>query len=487
MKRWSSELGRLAVATGWIAEGRWGMGLVVSTLLPSSVIPVVSTGLGVGLLALSLWLTVRAFGADRCASVCAVSVAITVPVLPFTMSFATFAHGIGFASLAAAGFILLIRRATHTAHFTVAALLAAFAISVYQPMIFALTALVVVDLCRTDLKLADKTRLRGVLTLVGALGLYLLIDQIVRRVLQADTTQYVESYIDLKGLLAHPLDRIARSTRNTWSVFYVGTDLFVLHSPWMGLFMGVALLACAKSLILAKGMARSAPLMTAVLLLALPMLAEMVSANGVPLRSSVYLPFIVALVGTTALMNSGTGLRLSLYTLSLLAVLGNSAVNNRLYAAANFAYERDRLLAHDIVREIEKVVALDKSSLKDVRLEVVGIKSWPDSPLIPKRETLGASFFEWGGVSRSRTAALLRISVSIFEMRQTPRSFLSYPSLWTCQAGPSMVGCDASGMSSSSSSASTLLQRSGCCVLRGPRSSAVDGRSTASALLALQA
>jgi hypothetical protein len=402
------DTGRRAIAELWIAQGRWGMG-IVTTLIPSSVVPVVSPGLGVGLLALSLWLTVeRAFGADRCASVCAVSVAITLPVLPFTMSFATFAHGIGFACLAASGFILLIRRANHAVHFTTAALLAAFAISVYQPMIFALAALVVVDLCRTDLKLADKTRLRGVLTLVGALGLYFLIDQIVRRVLQADMTQYVDSYIDLKGLLAHPLDRITRATRDTWSVFHVPKDLFVLHSPGLELFMGVALLACVRTLILAKGTSRSAPLITAMLLLALPTVAEMVSTYSAPLRSMVYLPFVVALIGTMAFMISGTGLRLSLYALTLLAVLGNSDVNNRLYAAGNFAYERDRFFAHDIMREIEKVVARDKSSLNELRLEVVGIKSWQDSPLIPKRETLGASFFEWGGVSRSRTAAFLR-------------------------------------------------------------------------------
>jgi len=161
-------------------------------------------------------------------------------------------------------------------------------------------------------------------------------------------------------------------------------------------------------LILAKGTSRSAPLITAMLLLALPTVAEMVSTYSAPLRSMVYLPFVVALIGTMAFMISGTGLRLSLYALTLLAVLGNSDVNNRLYAAGNFAYERDRFFAHDIMREIEKVVARDKSSLNELRLEVVGIKSWQDSPLIPKRETLGASFFEWGGVSRSRTAAFLR-------------------------------------------------------------------------------
>src|SRR5690349_1316373 len=67
------DIGRRAVARLWIAQGRWGMGLA-TTLLPSSVVPVVSTALGIGLLALALWLVVEhAFGADRCASVCAVS------------------------------------------------------------------------------------------------------------------------------------------------------------------------------------------------------------------------------------------------------------------------------------------------------------------------------------------------------------------------------------------------------------------------------
>jgi hypothetical protein len=218
----------------------------------------------------------------------------------------------------------------------------------------------------------------------------------------------VDQFIDVKGLLAHPFDRIARALENTSSLFRVAKDFFVLHPPWLEVFVCVALLACAKSLILAKGTFRWAPLITAMLLLALPTLAEMVSRHDVPLRSDVYFPFVVALIGTTAFMNSGPGLRMILYTLTLLGVVGNSDVDNRLYAAANFAYERDRLLAHDIQREIEKIVALDESSSKQLRLEIVGIKSWPESPLIPKRETLGASFFEWDGGNRYKAAAFLR-------------------------------------------------------------------------------
>src|SRR6476646_8262242 len=46
------DLGRRDIAEWLIGEGRWGIGFL-TTLLPSSIVPVVSTGLGVGLLALS--------------------------------------------------------------------------------------------------------------------------------------------------------------------------------------------------------------------------------------------------------------------------------------------------------------------------------------------------------------------------------------------------------------------------------------------------
>jgi hypothetical protein len=60
------------------------------------------------------------------------------------------------------------------------------------------------------------------------------------------------------------------------------------------------------------------------------------------------------------------------------------------------------------MREVAKLNALETAP-RQLKLEVVGIKSWPESALIPKRETLGASFFEWESGNRYRVASFLSI------------------------------------------------------------------------------
>ena len=392
------------VAMSWIAQGRWGMGLA-SLLLPSSVAPFVSTALGIGLLAVSLWIiVVRSFGADRYAGFCAVAVAVSLPTLPFTLTFATLAYGVGFASLAAAGFIAW-SRGEKLRTLVCSMLAGAFAISVYQPMLFALAALFVAGLCRPGFFKTPRHRLRGVLALAGSLIAYLLVDRIVRGLLHSEV-QYVDQFVDVKGLIADPLERLRDSVNRAASIYRVSERHFALHSPWMLAFLLAAVAVAFKPSKHAQGPARFAPALAAVCLLLIPIGAELLTAHGVPLRSGLYYPFVVALLAAAAFANSGPAARTTLAVLASLTVMTNAVIDNRLYAAAHFAYERDRLLAHDIMREAAALAGADSRG-SALRLEVVGSMPWPDSTLVPRRETIGASFFEWDEGNRFRVARFL--------------------------------------------------------------------------------
>jgi hypothetical protein len=396
-------IGNHDIAMAWVGQGRWGMGLL-SALLPSSVVPAVSIALGVGLLATSLWLiTVRNLDADRYAGFCAVSIAMTLPMLPFTMSFATLAYGIGFASLATVGFTMW-QRSERPAGLFGAVVAGAFAISVYQPMVFALAALVVPGIFRKDVALYDRARLRGVFVLLVAVAVYFAVDQAVRRLLGADL-QYVDQFVDLRGLLAHPLDRLSVSAHEVLAVFRSSRRLFTLQTPWFITFLLGACLVAAMPTSTQGPRQYTAPLVIAGLI-ALPIVAGALTAHGIPLRSGVYFPFVVCMIAAISFRNAGAAARLGLSALALLAVLGNSVICNRLYASASFAYERDRLIANDIMREVAKLNSLETAP-RQLQIEVVGIKSWPESALIPKRETLGASFFEWESGNRYRIASFL--------------------------------------------------------------------------------
>jgi hypothetical protein len=85
-------------------------------------------------------------------------------------------------------------------------------------------------------------------------------------------------------------------------------------------------------------------------------------------------------------------------------------VNNHLFASAADAELQDRLVAHEVVKFVHGVDPALISDSKPIKLEVVGILAWPETPLRHVRETFGASFFQWDGGSRQRAAAYLRVN-----------------------------------------------------------------------------
>ena len=116
---------------GWFEQGRWGMS-ALSALMPSTVVPTISPMLGISLSVLSWWWLLRnVYGLNNLAATLAVSIAITFPVLAFTVTFSTLAYGVGVANICLLIFAYNISKGRNVNYFS-AALAGAFAISIYQ-------------------------------------------------------------------------------------------------------------------------------------------------------------------------------------------------------------------------------------------------------------------------------------------------------------------------------------------------------------------
>lgn len=399
---------RPSVAMNWLAQGRWGMALL-SGLLPNSVVPVVSTALGIGVLATVIWLMLtRHLALAPWSALLAAGVAVTLPTLPFSLSFTTLAYGLGVASLAIYGFARLLDGRAGAAHVATACALSAFAIAVYQPMLVTLAAIVFFDGLRRfgERGWLHFLTLAGVA--LGAVGLYLGVDQVVRWLAGVELT-YVDGFVDFPGFAANPMQRLHAAFVRLQERAWLSEALFGLHSPWLAVFLCACFLAACRPIYGQDGRARYfRPLVVGGLLL-LPVFADALPRSGAPLRSAVYLPLVLALlIGLAGQGLKGWG-RLSLAALATLVMLGNSVLCNRLYAAAALAWQRDYALAQRIVMAVEGQEP-QRPTDRPLRLELSGAKQWPDSSLVPKRETLGVSLFEWDGGHRARVASLLTVS-----------------------------------------------------------------------------
>jgi hypothetical protein len=87
-------------------------------------------------------------------------------------------------------------------------------------------------------------------------------------------------------------------------------------------------------------------------------------------------------------------------------VLGNALITNSLFNASAIAYRFDQRLAAEIGTEIRR---LGGTSGPPAMIEIIGAPTFSATRLIHRRETFGASFFEWEGGNPYRVAALLRL------------------------------------------------------------------------------
>ena len=379
----------------WLTQGRWAMAFL-TLLIPSPVVPVVSTLLGVGLTAVAIWILCRKFfEMDPWAAAGAAALACTLPTLAFMFSFATIAYGVGLGNILLVGYLAAISSESWR-YRALSVVPLAFAIGIYDSFLPAAAALAVALICKRP---AWLTAAIAVASLGLAYALSKMIASISQMVFGVTQDAYAGQYIDIAGLVADPAARLRRALGAVWDVVSLSVDRFGLHSPWLAVVLAALLVLAAL------GAARAPGLQGKLLnfgglaaIVLIPVIVELVPPEPVLLRSMVYFPVVIAVLAGLAVKGlgffrprlAGAGLCV-LGAVAVLAVVGQATIANRLFAASEMTYARDQNIAFTI--GMEKARLVGPSVLDTVPIYVSGTHQWVPSLLVPAKETLGVSFF----------------------------------------------------------------------------------------------
>jgi hypothetical protein len=421
----------------WLSQGRWAMG-ALTLLVPSPVVPVVSTLLGVVLTAAAVWIVCRrCLDLGRWPTAAAASLACTLPTLSFMFSFSTIAYGIGVGNALLAVYFVCISSASWLRR-AIGVVAFAFAIGIYDSFLVAGVALALAVLC------SRPTWFKTALVL-ASIGLAFALSKLIAAVSQwafgVGQDAYVGQFVDVAGLVSDPSSRLKRALASVWDVAFLSEERFGLHSPWLGVVLAALVGLAIAGALRADGVrGKVVHLLGLAALLALPVAMELVAMAPVLLRSMVYLPMIVAVLAGWAVRGMATlpsrpaaiasGL---LAALTVLAVVGQATISNRLFAASEMTYAQDQNLAFDIGQEKERLVQTEPG--ENVALYISGTHEWPTSVLVPAKENLGVSFFAGQAgpdALQYRTAAFLRsqgIAVRMPDGKEMERSKITAASM----------------------------------------------------------
>lgn len=397
----------------WLQQGRWGMAILNTILLKQTVLPVVSSAIGVAGMAGGLYLFLASILKSRIAILAGIVLGLSFPTLAFALTFSTLAYGIGVGAICTAVFLGHSYADNYGKRLT-AICFGAFAISIYQPFIF---TIIVLMLCVTFKKLTDTesaasawtTLLRTFISLAASIILYAVIDRAIRYGLNIQIG-YVQSFVDLPGLLANPIPRIGAATFRVLNVFRISPVLFgtsaALVTTVLLLSCGLLLTTSANGNSLPNKVLRYACLLA---LFATLVVAEAITPNGVPLRSMIYVTFFVAAIIGLAVELAPSYCKIPLLILLFFATFDGAAVANRLFLSSDLIYAKDKQLAVELSQQIRSKTEGGKTKSVE-EIYIVGKWSWPITNLTPRTETFGASFFEWDEGNRWRIASIMRLN-----------------------------------------------------------------------------
>ena len=353
--------GQRGLASLFAAQGRWGMALQYA-ILPETVLPTVSTGLGVLLIGGSLWvISTRVFRLTPAVAGMVTTVAATLPTIGFAVSFATIALGIGLAFAASAVYGVCADSPTWQ-RLGLALGAGTLALGIYQGFAFVLLSISVTLVARhADWRVAARH--------VGLLGACVVANAVTgaaaKRVLGTVSNAYVSDLMDLSGLASDPLGRLVAAVERNADVLAPGASLYDNLQPWLALVLiATSFLAVRASLRAGSAVSRAFRLSAVLALLAIPVVAALL-VRDLPIRSMVYLP--VCLVGLVAIaapadseplwVGTSTHRRIAGWLamgLCVMAVIANAAAAaaNQAYVASDAAFTRDRYLALRIDEEL---------------------------------------------------------------------------------------------------------------------------------------
>ncbi len=392
--------------TDWISQGRWGMYLLNKFLFPRTVIPFVPLfvalifHIGAILLLLNSWRV-----KSRLEQTIVGTVGITFPVMAYMYTFSTLNFGIGIGFFLVALSLFVYSKNSGLQKF-LAAIPAAFAISIYQGFVPALISVFLVYIISAEIR-TGQVAVKNLIALLCVFVLAILAYYTMQKIFVVSTvaeTTYTAQYFDVIYLR----DNFDTVLTRTWPILFLvysgDKSIYGIEIPVLGCLIVISLLGLAANVLRSKMsiINKIFVVLFSLMLMLLPF------ASGLFMRGYLAMRFLVALpIPISGLIMLGMDKNLGIFKI-LIALLALFSVfqfvisTNHLFASSHLALQADRLLASRLIMRIEDA-KIEANAGEDLKyMEIVGYYDQPSTELIPKLETFGASFFEWdqGNVSR---------------------------------------------------------------------------------------
>jgi hypothetical protein len=396
-----------------IQQGRWGQALRILLLMPDTTAPIASIGTGFALYAGAFVLLARHLNIRHWGSLAvAAPLFFGFPTLIQSIAFADLALGLGLGALAAVTALMLAETLRPLA-IVAAVFLVAFAVSLYQSLLFLVAILFLTGLLHglwSTMRVDRALLLRAFVysgTILGGLALYTLVNALLLKALNLQllyVTQFANP--DLLGL-----GSIVASLQEAASL-YGGTA-----PPFLGQAIYYQILIAVGGVVLLLGLfvALRASVLIGILMalifaaiLCAPFLQHPLGGGRLPYRTLMALPAAIGLIALIAAEISPGRLRnFVLVPLAALVAIQFSWISNRQYYAGHWALERDTAMANEIVARIQSL----QPGRPNYFVAIIGMLPQTRSPIAPAvtYSTVGASFFEWDGGNAARINGLLNL------------------------------------------------------------------------------
>jgi hypothetical protein len=384
----------------WVSQGRWGMYLLHRFLLPQPVIPFVPLFIALVFHLAAILIVMRCWGiVSTLESLIVGAMGVAFSGMAFVYTFSTLNYGIGIGLFLISISLFIYSKTSGWRQFY-AAIPASFAISIYQTFLLVFACAFLVYFFSTEIRSErKKLELPKLIKMVGVGLLALLLYSVLQRIfttLVDSSSGYIGQVVDVRYLLDAP-HVVLDGFRSAISSVYTGADsVYGMRIDLFGVLLGVGALGVAAN-ILRSRLSILGKVILAFLALALmliPFISALATRGLLHIRSLIALP--MALSGLLALSLLGTPRPYKLLVGFLTAVCTFQFIvsSNLLFSSSRISLEADRLLAAEIIGRIDS--AKSEAGASEVKyLEIIGYFERPETPITPKIETFGTSFFEW--------------------------------------------------------------------------------------------
>jgi len=422
------ELGAIGALppTSWIIEGRWGMCLLQSLILPNPIVPFVPLGIALFFHILSIFLLLDAWDVKPLWwRVLAGSLMLTYPGWAYVYVFSNLNYGIGIGLFMLSLSLWLYEHIENIWYKWIAFLPATFAFALYQallPTFFLMYLVFFVLKAKRNSTITLAHFFQFLLITVFSVSSYYIIQQACVKISNSQLTGYVQNhFLSISDILGLRLN-LNMAIENAWKLYEGDTAIYTLFVFALPALLVILLIKVALDNSHKSWRYRLLEFILIACIIIFPV-TPILFMQVVKLRFLMGLSFSIAALLIIGVENCKFRVfRWLVSFFAVLTILQFITSTNQLFGAAHITLQSDRVLATQIIERIE--MARSQSSQPEVvnYIEVIGsFQKVPTliNPTPYNYEIIGKSIFEFnGGVSR-RIVAFLKI-LSYDELQPLP-------------------------------------------------------------------